>query len=979
VTERKHLSESEVLVDRIRAALWGRYEVGAEIGRGAAAVVVQARDLKHDRDVAIKVLRPDIAESVGADRFVREIRLAARLSHPHIIALFDSGEAGGLLYYVMPLVEGESLRALLTRERQLALDEALRITRDVARGLQYSHEHGVFHRDVKPENILLTPNAAAISDFGLARVLLDLPADQGTGRGMAIGTAAYMSPEQASADPVDGRSDQYALACVLYEMLVGEPPFTAKTVQGLLARHRSDPPPRIRSARDSIPEAIDEAVHRALAKLPADRFSTVAEFTRALEGALTSDTLAHVRRPTSEGAAVSARRRRTTVFGVAALGFAAVLAVWQPWRATREPSLDSDRVAVAPFDLLGVADTVWRYGLVDVFARNFDGAGPLRTVPASAAIRGWQGRADPASAEALGRRTGAALVIFGQLQQTGADTVRLQVTMWDVARRRSLADVGVSGPAQRVVLLADSVTILALRELNRSRAITAVVRASLGSTSLPALKLFLQGEQLLRRNELLQARDAYARTIAQDSAFALGYRRMRSVLRALGLQSEFDSVSYWYALRAGALNRSLSPRDSLLIVADSLLAALPGFGTFYDVDDLTRLRRRFHALETAALHYPDDAEIWYELAEARHHFGERIGVSQHVVLDAFARSLALDPEFAPAYYHAVELALTLDGPTAARQLIGQYLSRVNSADARYRILDGLLDPARRSSRSLQALIDTTDGPALFDTYYLIRRWPDSAQTAVNFYTSMARRPPGRTERDSSLGRWWMSYSLVLRGRLREALKARHATETTITLVEMALRGVIPTDSSRAIFAGWLEDPNPALLLGALVWWADRRDTVTLNIARRRFAELRLRARQSAEKTIGEVGTRAVEAYLRLVRADSAGAITQLATIPDSLCPASCLHQRLTHTRLLIAAGRAGEAAELLDRHPPSAASTSTGEMLWTFERGRAALLTGERERARVAFQAISQAWDGADPELQPLVAEARRGLALLRR
>jgi serine/threonine-protein kinase len=976
VNERTRISESEALVDRLRAALWGRYEVGAEIGRGAAAVVVNARDLKHDRDVAIKVLRPDVAESVGADRFIREIRFAARLSHPHIVGLFDSGEANGLLYYVMPLVEGESLRARLTREHQLALDEALRIIRDVARGLQYSHEHGVLHRDVKPENILLTPNAAALSDFGLARVLQDLPAEHGTGSGVAVGTAAYMSPEQASADPVDGRTDQYALACVLYEMLAGEPPFTAKTVQALLARHRSDPPPRVRTARDTVPEAIDDVVHRALAKLPADRYSSVAEFTRALEGAPASEALATVRR-SLEGVPVTARRRPSARWAAVALGIAAVLALWRPWRPGGElPSLDADRVAVAPFDLLGVSDTLWRFGLVDVFARNFDGAGPLRTVPASAVIRGWQGRSDPASAEALGRRTGAALVIFGQLQQTGPDTVRLQVTMWDVTGRRSLADVAVSGPALRVALLADSVTILVLRELNRSRAITAVARASLGSTSLPALKLFLQGEQLLRRNELLGAREAYARTIAEDSAFALGYRRMRSVLRALGLGSEFDTVSYWYALHAGALNHGLSPRDSLLIVADSLLAALPGVTAFYEVADLTRLRRRFHALETAAQRYPDDAEIWFELAEARHHFGERTGVTQRAVLDAFARSIALDPEFAPAYYHAVELALTLDGPTAARQLIGQYLSRVNGHDARYRILDGLLDPARRTSRPLQALIDSTDGRALFDTFYLLRRWPDSAQTAVNFYRSMARRPSGRTERDSADGRFWMSQSLILRGRLREALEARHAAETTVNLVELALRGVVPHDSSRMIFRQWLEGPNPVRVLGALAWWGAQRDTGSLNRAARRFGEMRLAGRGGSETTIGEVGVRAVEGYLRLVRADTSGAISQLAAIPDSLCPASCMHQRLTHARLLISVGRAREAAELLDRHPPSASSTYIGEMLWTFERGRAALLTGDLERARIAFRTITRAWDGADRELQPMVAEARRGLAV---
>ena len=967
------ISESEVLVERLRAALLGRYEIGAEIGRGATAVVVRARDLKHDRVVAIKVLRPDVAESVGADRFNREIRFAARLSHPHIVALFDSGEANGLLYYVMPLVSGESLRGRLTRERQLPLDEAIRITRDVARGLQYSHDQGVLHRDVKPENILLMPNAAALADFGLARVLQDLPPDRGTGRGVAVGTAAYMSPEQASGDPVDGRSDQYALACVFYEMLAGEPPFTARTVQALLARHRTDPPVPMRVVRETIPEAVDEVVLRALAKLPADRYASITDFERALEGALTTETPA-VRRPTGAGAAVRQRRWPALALAGAALGIPAILAVWRPWRPGDETvRLERDRVAVAPFDLLGVTDTLWRYGLVDIFARNFDGAGPLRTVPASAVIRGWLGRSDPASAEGLGRRTGAALVIFGQLQQTGPDTVRLQATLWDVAGSRSLADVAVTGPAQRVVVLADSVTILALRELNRSRAITAVARASLGSTSLPALKLFLQGEQLLRRNDLAAARDAYARTIAADSGFALGYRRMRSVLRALGLASEFDSLSYWYALRAGALNRGLSPRDSLLIVADSLLAALPPFGAFYDPADLRRLRRRIDALENAARNYPDDAEIWYELAEARFHFGERIGVPHRVILEAFTRAIATDPEFAPAYYHAVELALTLDGALAARQIVRQYLARANGSDARYRILDGVLDPARRSTRSLQALIDSTNGDSLVDAYYLLRRWPDSAQTAVQFFRWLSRKPTGRSEEESARGTFWASHALLLRGRMREALSTRRSADVTVNLVELARRGVIRPDSSADVFRSWLDGSNMPRVLGALVWWADRRDTVALTLAGQRFADFRRAGKTAAESTLSDVGLRASRAFFRLVKADTAGAIAEFAAIPDSLCPASCLFQRLTYAQLLMATGRSREAAAFLDHHPPSPSATSVGEFLWSFERARAARRAGDTALAQGLFRIVADAWDRADPELQPLVSEARRG------
>src|SRR5438105_1049947 len=248
------------------------------------ATVFLAEDLKHHRPVAIKLLHQELAAALGADRFLREIEIAARLQHPHILPLYDSGRAGGFLYYVMPYVEGESLRDRLQREKQLPLDEALRITGEVASALAYAHSHGVVHRDIKPENIMLSGGTAVVADFGIARAL----SAAGEGRrltqtGTIIGTPAYMSPEQATgSEDVDGRSDQYSLACVVYEMLVGEPPFTGPTAQAVLARHSLDmvSPPSI--VRATIPDAVEEAILRALSKLPADRYATAALFAEAL-------------------------------------------------------------------------------------------------------------------------------------------------------------------------------------------------------------------------------------------------------------------------------------------------------------------------------------------------------------------------------------------------------------------------------------------------------------------------------------------------------------------------------------------------------------------------------------------------------------------------------------------------------------------------------------------------------------------------
>src|SRR5881398_1744616 len=270
------------LSERVRAILTGRYTIERELGRGGMATVYLARDLKHDRPVALKVLRPDLAAVLGGERFLREIRLTAQLQHPHILTLIDSGEADGFLYYVMPYVEGESLRQRLEREGQLPLDEAQRITRAIASALDFAHARGVIHRDIKPENIMLHQGEPMVADFGIALAVSSAGRERLTETGLSLGTPAYMSPEQASAEPkLDGRTDQYSLACVLYEMLAGEPPYTGPTAQAVIAKRLTEPIPHLRTVRD-VPEAVERAVTKALAKAPADRFATLAAFAAAL-------------------------------------------------------------------------------------------------------------------------------------------------------------------------------------------------------------------------------------------------------------------------------------------------------------------------------------------------------------------------------------------------------------------------------------------------------------------------------------------------------------------------------------------------------------------------------------------------------------------------------------------------------------------------------------------------------------------------
>src|SRR5881296_2893863 len=271
------------LLERVRASLAGRYTIERELGRGGMATVYLARDLKHDRPVALKLLRPELAASVGAERFLREIQVTAHLTHPNILPLLDSGRADEFLYYVTPYVEGESLRSRLNRQKQLPVDEALRLSSEVAGALDYAHRHQIVHRDIKPENILLEEGQAVVADFGIARALHAAEGGNLTETGVTLGTATYMSPEQATGDQLDGRSDIYSLGCVLYEMLAGEPPYTGPTAQAIIAKRFSEPIPHIRTLRDTVPETIERAVSKALAKTPTDRYSSAAEFTRALQ------------------------------------------------------------------------------------------------------------------------------------------------------------------------------------------------------------------------------------------------------------------------------------------------------------------------------------------------------------------------------------------------------------------------------------------------------------------------------------------------------------------------------------------------------------------------------------------------------------------------------------------------------------------------------------------------------------------------
>ena len=324
---------------RLQAAFADRYAIERELGQGGMATVFLATDLKHERSVAIKVLRPELSASLGGDRFLREIRVAATLQHPNILGLYDSGETEGLLYYVMPFIDGESLRQRLDREQQLPLHDALRLTREAGEALQYAHERGFVHRDIKPENILLLGGHALVADFGIARAVTEAGGEKLTQTGMAIGTPYYMSPEQSvGSDRVDARSDIYSLGCVLYEMLIGQPPFTGRTPQAVIARHQFEEPRSLHIIRRTVHKGLQQVIETALAKVPADRYQSA----RAFGEALAAPDLQTPRRP---GSRFTLRPVLAVLGGLGVVVAAALLArrMFVPPRP-----LDPSRVVVFP-------------------------------------------------------------------------------------------------------------------------------------------------------------------------------------------------------------------------------------------------------------------------------------------------------------------------------------------------------------------------------------------------------------------------------------------------------------------------------------------------------------------------------------------------------------------------------------------------------------------------------------------------------
>jgi serine/threonine-protein kinase len=625
------------LMARFARAVSDRYQVERCLGAGGMATVFLARDIKHGRNVALKVLRPVLAATIGLDRFVREIEVTARLDHPYVVPLLDSGEAEGLPYYTMPYVEGETLRARLTRDSRLSPGEAVQVARDVADALGYAHSRGIVHRDVKPENVFLSDGHARIADFGIARALANASTRSQTAPGIALGSPAYMSPEQAAGEAeVDQRSDVYALGCVLHEMLAGSPPFVGATADVVVRKHMTAQPPLIRDLRPDVPAALERTIVRALAKSRTARIQSASDFAAALG----KDAVPfgwHIRR--------NVRRSRLTVAALGASVVAAVLIFSSPRPA--RTSLDPGVVAVLPFRVQA-PDSSYNYlreGIVDLLNAQLTGGPVPRAVDSRSTLRAWRRAVVDAGGEltleqsmAVARRLGAGRLLLGEVVATREQRTVVG-RIFDAGTGRLVAEHSESGRVDELLLVHRLIGRLIAQSVGEGAA-----RLPTLSDSLAAVKEYLAGIRDFRRAENTAARGHFTHALEIDSMFAA------AALWWTLLDDQDVSTIKMGTERAWKLRDRLSERDR------ALLSGSFGIGPNYPAP--SSMAEFLTASAYAARVNPDRAEVWYDFGSYMLVHGPQVYQnSVERATKALDSAIALDSTFGPAIRWRLEAAV----------------------------------------------------------------------------------------------------------------------------------------------------------------------------------------------------------------------------------------------------------------------------------------------------------------------------------
>jgi serine/threonine-protein kinase len=951
---------------RFAAALADRYVLEREIGAGGMATVYLARDLRHKRSVALKVVRPELGGREGVERFLREIELAARLQHPHVLPVFDSGvmddgTGASVPYFVMPYVEGETLRQRLQRERRLSVEVATTLAAEVADALGYAHAQGVVHRDIKPENILLSGGHAVVADFGVAKALESGIVPQAgsastrlTRAGIAVGTPLYMSPEQATGDELVGPpADQYSLACVLYEMLTGEPPFTGSSHQAVIARSLSAPRPRASRVRPEVPPELEEVVTRALALEPGDRFPDMASFGRALRG-------------THAAPARGGRRRFYVAAGIALLVSGAAGA-WFASRTDRTVASAAESLAVLPFRTSGPGVEFLGEGMVDLLSTNLSGVGGIYTVDPRTVVRRW-GRSseqgsDISRALAVGRSLDAGSVVLGSVVSTGG-RVRLAADLYST-EGKPLGRAQVDASTDSVLGAVDRLSLALLRDVWRSKEPIPNLRlASLTTDSIDALRSYLQGERYYRRLAWDSALSAYTRAVESDSTFALAHLRRAQVF---GWTGGYGNKESHEAVAAGVrFSNRLPARDRRLLLGYRLFDQ----GKPAAID----------SLQAFVTMHPDDVEGWYLLGEAMFHTQSFRPAPPESIAAVFDSVLRRDSTLYPALIHPTELAVSYRDsaqfaryfPTIERNAPA---ARVSALKTTAKLVWG----PSTTVEDLRAVLATEPSWVIHATSSSYHRHEVTSDSIVQLFARIQRAGPrsadflanalgARAHVLAGLGRWREARAIA------DSLGAYDPEEAVGVQAWSIALGLAP-----ASLVGFIDSAVSALPPGPEA----EHGRAMVELFRGRVAE----GRRRIARTLGTRDSRPIPDEIRglLIAADGWGSLMQ----GDST---RGLERFRSGIELAAAPDRADDTAFLRFQLAvalaarPQTRSEAIRWMKYAFHfqplylpliqlaLGRTYEAAGQRDSAAVAYGRFIRLWDKADPELQGRVEEARQSL-----
>src|SRR5262245_12136780 len=929
------------------------------------ATVYVARDLRHRRQVALKVMRPDLGGGLGAERFLREIELVAGLQHPHIVPVFDSGASGDggakLLWYTMPLIEGESLRRRLQRVGRLPVDEALTIAAQVADALAYAHGRGVVHRDIKPENILLGGGHSMVADFGIAKAAARGPDSDAslTQLGFVVGTPNYMSPEQAAGgETIDARSDQYSLGCTVFEMLAGEPPFAGSAGKSVVAQSLTAPRPRVSERRPEVGAALDPALQRAMAVDPDARFADTAAFAA----------------PLKSGRRVAAARwirRRAVLLGAFIAAVAAGAGAFIGTRFGRhmvEPA--AENLLVLPFTTSGPGVAYLREGMVDLLSTNLSGVGGIRAVDPRTVLRDARKDHDAGGVDQairLGRRLGAGSVVVGSAVGAG-DQVRLAADFYSIDGER-LGRAQVDGPVDSVLTLVDRLSLALLRDVWRSREPLPAVRlASQTTDSIAALRAFLQGEQYYRRLAFDSAAQAYNRAVEIDSTFALAHFR-----RALtyGWTGGYGSRASLEASAAGTrFAKRLQPRERRLLMGYRLFdqgkpAAVDSFHSF--VKD-----------------YPDDVDGWYLLGEALFHTREYTGASPDTISAAFDSVVRRDSGLVPALIHPIQLTLNTGDSVRFRRYLGVIERSAPERGRVWRTLSrsvwGPL-PADAAVRSLRG----HDVGDFFSGLYGLYADPAATSDTIlqRFRWGVAAMSSGQLPRAEALretAKIYAGLGQLSRARaLADTVRVDSPMDAAVLLGWPIALHLAPADYDR----GWLDTTVATIPAGARHDYA----AAMLQLIRGRRAEARrgiealLSGGDPSMDDQAKGQALAAQGYLAILAGDSVAGIRRMEDgIRLAASPGFAGALGRDRFELALAQAGSGDAdtrQEGIERLSNAFLHESLVRPLSYLALGRAYEAAGQRDSAVFAYGRFVHLWDKADPPLQSRVEEAREALKRL--